>query len=93
MIPIGRHNDLDNQMGGDHLQRGSSETREAVVEMTTYHARVSRGDVFWLVHIPEIDHYTQVTTATPVPTSGRTTNLERGAGVGLCSSAARSDQR
>ncbi len=27
--------------------------------MTTYHARVSRGDVCWLVHIPEIDHYTQ----------------------------------
>ncbi len=59
MIPIGRHNDLDNQMGGDHLQRGSNETREAVAEMTTYHVRVSRGDVFWLVHIPEIDHYTQ----------------------------------
>jgi hypothetical protein len=27
--------------------------------MTTYHARVVRGDVFWLVHVPEIDHYTQ----------------------------------
>ncbi len=27
--------------------------------MTTYHVRVSRGDVFWLVHVPEINHYTQ----------------------------------
>jgi len=27
--------------------------------MTTYHARVVRGEVFWLVHVPEIDHYTQ----------------------------------
>lgn len=27
--------------------------------MTMYHARVVRGDVFWLVHVPEIDHYTQ----------------------------------
>ena len=27
--------------------------------MTTYHARVSRGDVFWLVHVREIEHYTQ----------------------------------
>ena len=27
--------------------------------MTTYHARVSRGDVFWLVYVPEINHYTQ----------------------------------
>jgi len=30
-----------------------------VVEVTTYHARVSRGDVFWLVYVPEINHYTQ----------------------------------
>ncbi len=27
--------------------------------MTTYHARVVRGDVFWLVHVREIEHYTQ----------------------------------
>ncbi len=27
--------------------------------MTTYHARVVRGEVFWLVHVPEINHYTQ----------------------------------
>ncbi len=30
-----------------------------MVEVTTYHARVSRGDVFWLVYVPEINHYTQ----------------------------------
>ncbi len=29
------------------------------MEVTTYHARVSRGDVFWLVYVPEINHYTQ----------------------------------
>jgi len=27
--------------------------------MTTYHARVVRGEVFWLVDVPEINHYTQ----------------------------------
>ncbi len=29
------------------------------MEMMTYHARVARGEVFWLVHVPEISHYTQ----------------------------------
>lgn len=27
--------------------------------MTTYQVRVVRGEVFWLVHVPEIDRYTQ----------------------------------
>ncbi|HYB36672.1 MAG TPA: hypothetical protein VEF72_13545 [Mycobacterium sp.] len=30
-----------------------------MVEMKTYHANASRDSRFWLVHIPEIDQYTQ----------------------------------
>jgi len=30
-----------------------------MVEMTTYQAKVSRDGRYWLVHIPEIDKYTQ----------------------------------
>lgn len=36
-----------------------AETREAVVEVTTYHAQVERGERFWLVYVPEVDRWTQ----------------------------------
>ena len=29
------------------------------MDVRTYHARVSRGDLFWLVFVPEINRYTQ----------------------------------
>lgn len=30
-----------------------------MVEVTTYHVNVTRGDRYWLLHVPEIDHVTQ----------------------------------
>lgn len=27
--------------------------------MTTYHANVERGERFWLIHVPEVDRWTQ----------------------------------
>jgi hypothetical protein len=42
-----------------------------MVEMKTYHANVSRDGRFWLVHIPEIDQYTQARNLTEVEPMAR----------------------
>jgi len=33
-----------------------------VVAVTTYHVRVERGDRYWLVHMVELDRWTQART-------------------------------
>jgi hypothetical protein len=45
--------------------------KELVEEMTMYHAHVSLGDRFWLVHVPEVDRWTQARTLDEVDEMAR----------------------
>ena len=55
----------------DHLQAMRDQAREGLVAMNTYHAVVTRDGKYWLVHIPELDQYTQARNLAEVETMVR----------------------
>jgi hypothetical protein len=44
---------------------------KGVVAVTTYHVRVERGDRYWLVHVVELDRWTQARTLRDVEPMAR----------------------
>jgi DNA-directed RNA polymerase specialized sigma24 family protein len=44
---------------------------QEVVAVTTYHVRVERGDRYWLVHVVELDRWTQARTLRDVEPMAR----------------------
>src|SRR6516165_6655628 len=66
MIPIPRHNEIDNRLA-QAIQGVRAEARGRMVEaMKTYTAEVSRGERYWLIHVPEIDRATQARTVAEI---------------------------
>jgi hypothetical protein len=48
-----------------------AQVEKGVVAVTTYHVRVARGGRYWLVHVVELERWTQVRTLREVEPMAR----------------------
>jgi hypothetical protein len=72
MIPIPRHREIGEGLTRADLPRVPGQAGKGLVaEVSTYTAKATRDGKFWLIHVPEVERYTQARNVDEIETMAR----------------------